>query len=596
MVRKYDISVLYVEDDKSIREELTYTLERKVSKLFVAKDGEEGFDLFKKEKPDLILSDIHMPICNGIEMAKRIKEINSNAKIIFISAFNDSEYLLEAIKINVNNYIFKPINLLDLFTQIEKVSETILLERENHSLNSLLKQYQNAVDLSSIISKSDVKGVITFVNEQFENISGYKKDELIGKNHNIIRHPDTPKEVFSDLWKTIKEEKKPWFGNIKNRRKDGSAYFVKTTINPILDENGEILEFIAVRSDITELEQMKEDIKKEYSITSAKFEDISYLSKIYEETFDKSSIIIRIRPDMTIKYVNEQFCDLTGFSKDELVDQSYSIIKHPDITEEQIREAFEYAKNVGIWRGELKGLTKDGKEIFFIANISSIKDKKGNLIEYLGVRLDITKIINLHTELEETQREIIYTMGEIGETRSLETGHHVKRVAEYSKLLAIKAGLSIESAELLKMASPMHDIGKVGIPDSILNKPGKLTVEEYAQMKTHADIGHDLLKKSSREILRASSIVAYEHHEKWDGSGYPRGLKGEEIHIYGRITAIADVFDALAHERPYKKAWELDRILELLKNEKGKHFDPRLVEIFIENLDEFLEIMNNLHD
>lgn len=214
----------------------------------------------------------------------------------------------------------------------------------------------------------------------------------------------------------------------------------------------------------------------------------------------------------------------------------------------------------------------------------------------MGIRLDITKIIKLHNELEETQREIIYTMGEIGETRSLETGQHVKRVAEYSKLLALKAGLTPEEAELLKLASPMHDIGKVGIPDSILNKPGKLTPEEFEEMKTHATIGYELLNKSSREILKASAIVAHEHHEKWDGSGYPRGLKGSEIHIFGRITAIADVFDALAHERPYKKAWELDRILELFKNEKGKHFDPTLIDIFIDNLDEFLKIMNDLQD
>ena len=123
-----------------------------------------------------------------------------------------------------------------------------------------------------------------------------------------------------------------------------------------------------------------------------------------------------------------------------------------------------------------------------------------------------------------------------------------------------------------------------------------MTPEEFEEMKTHATIGYELLNKSSREILKASAIVAHAHHEKWDGSGYPRGLKGSEIHIFGRITAIADVFDALAHERPYKKAWELDRILELFKNERGKHFDPTLIDIFMDNLDEFLKIMNDLQD
>lgn len=142
MVKKYDISVLYVEDDESIREELSYTLERKVSKLFVAKDGQEGLEIYKEEKPDLILSDIRMSICDGIQMVKKIKEIDSSSKVIFLTAFNDSDYLLEAIKLNVNNYVFKPVNLKDLFAHIEKITENILLEKENHKLNSLLKQYQ----------------------------------------------------------------------------------------------------------------------------------------------------------------------------------------------------------------------------------------------------------------------------------------------------------------------------------------------------------------------------------------------------------------------------------------------------------------------
>jgi len=187
-------------------------------------------------------------------------------------------------------------------------------------------------------------------------------------------------------------------------------------------------------------------------------------------------------------------------------------------------------------------------------------------------------------------------MGEVGESRSKETGNHVKRVAEYSHLLALLYGLSKKEAEILFTASPMHDIGKVGIPDSILNKAGKLTHEEFEIMKTHADIGYKVLKGSDGEVLKAASIVAYEHHEKYDGTGYPRGLKGDDIHIYGRITAIADVFDALSHDRCYKKAWELDQILTLFKEQKGKHFDPQLIDLFFENLDKFLEIKDKLND
>ena len=209
---------------------------------------------------------------------------------------------------------------------------------------------------------------------------------------------------------------------------------------------------------------------------------------------------------------------------------------------------------------------------------------------------DISEMMNLNEEIEKTQKEIIYTMGEIGETRSKETGNHVKRVAQYSELLALLHGLSEEEANKLKMASPMHDIGKVGIPDTILNKPGRHTAQEFGIMKTHAQLGFDMLKNSDRPIIKAAAIVAGQHHEKFNGTGYPNGLKGEEIHIYGRITALADVFDALGSKRIYKDAWELDKILELFKEEKGEHFDPKLIDLFFDNLDKFLVIRDKYSD
>lgn len=196
----------------------------------------------------------------------------------------------------------------------------------------------------------------------------------------------------------------------------------------------------------------------------------------------------------------------------------------------------------------------------------------------------------LRNELIETQREMIETMGEIGESRSQETGHHVKRVAKYSYELAKLAGLSESQCRLLKLASPMHDIGKVAIPDTILLKPGPLSKEEFDLMKTHTSIGYHVFKHSSRQLLRTAAIIAHEHHEKWDGTGYPNGLKEQEIHIFGRITAIADVFDALSSERVYKKAWSMEDIMTFLLEQRGKHFDPSLIDLFYQNIDTFIDI------
>jgi response regulator RpfG family c-di-GMP phosphodiesterase len=187
-------------------------------------------------------------------------------------------------------------------------------------------------------------------------------------------------------------------------------------------------------------------------------------------------------------------------------------------------------------------------------------------------------------------------MGSIGETRSKETGNHVKRVAEYSKVLAHYAGLEDEHVDLIVDASPMHDIGKVAIPDDILHKPAKLTDEEFEIMRTHAELGYRMLCHSQRPLLKTAAMIAFEHHERWDGKGYPRYLKGEEISIEGRITAIADVFDALGSDRVYKKAWSDEDIFGYLKDESGKQFDPNLINIFFEHIDEFLEIRKKFTD
>lgn len=346
-------------------------------------------------------------------------------------------------------FIFLIITFFTLFLGLR-------LKREIAQNVKLLDQYKHVVDRSSIVSKTDKSGHITYANKQFCDISGYTQEELLGKKHNLVRHPDMPKRIFTEMWKTILD-KKPWFGIVKNRKKDGGEYIVEVSINPILNQQGEIQEFIAIRN-------------------------------------------------------------------------------------------------------------------------------------------DITQIVTLHKELEHTQEDIIFRMGEIGETRSKETGYHVRRVAKYSAILAKHYGLGDEEITRLTQASPMHDIGKVAIPDSILNKAGKLTGEEWSVMKTHTQIGYDLFKNSDKELLQTAATIAYEHHEKYDGSGYPRGLKGEEIHIYGRITALADVFDALGSKRVYKDAWSDERIFQLFKEERGKHFDPKLVDIFFEHLDEFLAIRDFYND
>jgi len=200
------------------------------------------------------------------------------------------------------------------------------------------------------------------------------------------------------------------------------------------------------------------------------------------------------------------------------------------------------------------------------------------------------ELISLNDEIEETLRETVFAMGVIEEQRSKETRNHTRRVTEYCKLLATKLGLPEREIALITAAAPLHDIGKIGISDYILLKNGKLTDEEFDIMKDHTKLGHSMLIHSKRDTLQAAAIISSQHHEKWDGTGYPEGLKGEDIHVFGRITAVADVFDALSTERPYKEAWPVEKILSQFKKDRTKHFDPALVDILLDNVDEFVKI------
>jgi len=324
-----------------------------------------------------------------------------------------------------------------------------------------------------------------------------------------------------------------------------------------------------------------EVIRKTKRIRKQK-EDLDLLLK----TYDKHVIFSKTNKKGIITYASEAFCKVSGYTKKELIGKNHNIIRHPDMPSEEfayIWSELEQEKSVKL---EVKNKTKDGGYYWVDAEIEPEYNKDGKLIGYLAVRDDITA----NKDIEEIQKEIIFTMGSIGESRSKETGNHVRRVAEYSKLLAELYGIPAKQAEMLKQASPMHDIGKVAIPDSILNKPGALTKKEMVLMRTHAIRGYDMLKSSNRTLLKTAAVVALEHHERWDGTGYPTGLKGNEIHIYGRITAIVDVFDALGSDRCYKKAWKDKKIFKYFKEEKGKHFDPQLVKLFFKHIDKFLEI------
>lgn len=227
-----------------------------------------------------------------------------------------------------------------------------------------------------------------------------------------------------------------------------------------------------------------------------------------------------------------------------------------------------------------------------------------NLIEVKMLNREVTaqnkqlegKVNERTQELYETQLDVIQRLARAIEYRDSETGMHIVRMSQYAACLAAKVGLDEETCNLILTASPLHDIGKIGIPDRILQKPGKLTDEEWKIMKTHTTIGGEILSGGTSKFLIMAKEIALTHHEKWDGSGYPNGLKGEEIPLIGRICCLCDVFDALMTKRPYKRAWTLDETLDEIRRCKGTHFEPELVQIFVSILPEITSIVEQYKD
>jgi response regulator RpfG family c-di-GMP phosphodiesterase len=194
------------------------------------------------------------------------------------------------------------------------------------------------------------------------------------------------------------------------------------------------------------------------------------------------------------------------------------------------------------------------------------------------------EVLKATDQLRLRETEIVMRLSRAAEFRDPETGDHLQRMAHYSWMISMQMGLPIEQQQLLLLAAPMHDVGKVGIPDNILLKPGKLTDEEFTVMKAHPVIGHRILSGSTSALLKMAAEIALNHHEKFDGSGYPMGLKGDEIPLVGRIVAVADVFDALTSARPYKPAWAVERAVQFMRAQRGMHFDPECVDAFFNQL------------
>lgn len=285
-----------------------------------------------------------------------------------------------------------------------------------------------------------------------------------------------------------------------------------------------------------------------------------------------------------------KYADHVGKNADEVLDTTdKQLVNKSREAKECLSEGFQYAIYFSPGEGT--------DDVLLFSSAQKLDEDSFHMLKLFCINVGVAyNNILLNKDIEQTQQDLLYMLGEAIETRSRETGSHVRRVAEYSRILAERYGLSEREQELIMHASPLHDFGKIGIPDKILHKDGKLDAEEWEIMQSHARLGEEMLARSDKELIQVASTIAGQHHEHWNGSGYPKGLSENDISIYGRITALADVFDALGSKRCYKDPWPLDKVMELIKAESGKHFDPSLVAILCENIDDMLSITEKFPD
>jgi len=281
-----NLTLLYIEDNIGARAGSMLIFEEFFGRVIEAVDGEDGLEKFKQNHVDLIITDINMPTINGFEMVELIREMSPQTPILILSAYNETHYFIESIRLGVEGYLLKPVEIGQFMEVLGKVIEKIQLRSEHDKLQTLLTQYVEVTDKSAIVSKTDKEGIITYVNDAFCTISGFSRNEVIGQKHSIVRHKDTPQQLFKELWETISNGEM-WQGIIKNRCKNGSSYYIKTAIKPILNPQGEVIEYIALYNDITEVMNPKKQLfdyinsTKEAVVVLLKIEDFSTVEDFY---------------------------------------------------------------------------------------------------------------------------------------------------------------------------------------------------------------------------------------------------------------------------------------------------------------------------
>ena len=554
-IKNTRLTLLYIEDALQTREAISIVFKEFFDTIIIAVDGEDGLTKFKENKIDIVITDINMPKLNGIDMIKKIRNIDSNVSIIVISAYNNIDYLTHSIKYQVQGYLFKPIERKQFKEILSRAKKEIIERKKQKKRISLLEHYKKVTDNSSIISKTDRDGYITYVNDEFCRVSGYNRNEIIGKKHNIIRSSTEPKKIFEKLWKDIKSEKKTWYGMIKNQTKNGEIFYTKSTIEPIFDNHGEIEEFILSRTLITDIihpkKQLIDFLSKVGSsiVVLVKIEDFIYLDTPLERNLSE-----KIQTEFAKKLFNFQ-SQIYKFSKIYLLDNG----------------EFVFAQKGGDSEKEITELTEKLKS--FQKQVNSAKVN----IEPLEYDLSIIMSVGYG--------ENAFENAKIGLENLLKTKQNfiiANKLLEEKKSRAIG---HIETFKMLRKAIDSYNI--ISYFQPIVNNKTK-KIEKYESLVRVID--------ENNNILPPSQFLDEAKKGKYYNQITSMVLTNSFNALYETSMAISINFSALdiENEKSRKQLFELlekhknesHRVtLELLEDELIR--DTKLIQKFIKKLKEY---------
>ena len=624
------LHVLIIEDSEMDAELLLHELRRggydlRYRRVDTAPELEEALQL---QGWDVILADYMLPQFSAPAALTLINSKDIDLPFIIVSGKIGEDIAVESLKAGAHDFIVKG-NLARLIPAIERERREVLVRRQRRQAEEALQKLSSAVEQTAdsvIITGCD--GIIEYVNTAFERLTGYTADEVVGETPRILRSGKHDRAFYEELWGTI-TGRRVFRTEFVNRRKNGELYYLEEIITPIVDIKGKITHFVSTGRDITERKLHEERIARQFRRLAA-LRDIdraitanldlgstlqTILARVTEQLQIDAAAVRRVEPDkpqLTL-LMSHGFHDNDGHHQSISISDCFAgrvvldrralilpVVDQCPVGECGIAcrlfsgDSFKaYFAVPLLAKGGVEGILEVVHRQQFVPDSEWLEFLE-TLAGQVAIAIDNASLFD---NLQRSNRELslaydttLEGWSKALDLRDQETEGHAQRVTDLTVMLAQRLGLSEEEIIHVRRGALLHDIGKMGIPDGILRKPGPLSAEEWEVMRKHPVYAYILLK-SITYILPAIDIP-YCHHEKWDGSGYPRGLKEEEIPLAARIFAVVDVWDALCSDRPYRKGWDKERVRDYLRTESGSQFDPRIVETFLAMVTEKSPVSN----